>query len=98
MLKSGIDQDKIIEMFANASAKQSAQLRTAVGEATLKAGYDPAMLKRLSDAMVLKRRGAPFDIAYAFNYLLSPAASWITGIHLHVDGGGSYKSKMPSSD
>ena len=68
------------------------------GEATLKAGYDPAMLKRLSDAMVLKRRGAPFDIAYAFNYLLSPAASWITGIHLHVDGGGSYKSKMPSSD
>ena len=37
MLKSGIDQDALIEMFANASAKQSAQLRTAVGEATLKA-------------------------------------------------------------
>jgi NAD(P)-dependent dehydrogenase (short-subunit alcohol dehydrogenase family) len=68
------------------------------GEATLKAGYDPAMLKRLADAMVLKRRGAPFDIAYAFNYLLSPAASWVSGIHLYVDGGGSYKSKMPTND
>ena len=68
------------------------------GEATLKAGYDPAMLKRLADSFVLKRRGAPFDIAYAFNYLLSPAAAWVTGIHLHVDGGGSYKSKMPTSD
>ena len=68
------------------------------GEATLKAGYDPAMLKRLADAFVLKRRGTPFDIAYAFNYLLSPAAAWVTGIHLHVDGGGSYKSKMPTAD
>jgi 7-alpha-hydroxysteroid dehydrogenase len=68
------------------------------GEATLKAGYDPAMLKRLSDAMVMKRRGAPYDIGYAFNYLLSPAASWVTGIHLHVDGGGTYKSKMPGAD
>jgi 7-alpha-hydroxysteroid dehydrogenase len=68
------------------------------GEATLKAGYDPAMLKRLADSFVLKRRGAPFDIAYAFNYLVSPAAAWVSGIHLHVDGGGSYKSKMPTSD
>jgi NAD(P)-dependent dehydrogenase (short-subunit alcohol dehydrogenase family) len=68
------------------------------GEATLKAGYDPEMLKRLADSFVLKRRGAPFDIAYAFNYLLSPAAAWVTGIHLHVDGGGSYKSKMPTAD
>jgi 7-alpha-hydroxysteroid dehydrogenase len=68
------------------------------GEATLKAGYDPAMLKRLADAFVMTRRGTPFDIAYAFNYLVSPAAAWVTGIHLHVDGGGSYKSKMPTAD
>ena len=68
------------------------------GEATLKAGYDPAMLKRLADSFVLKRRGAPLDIAYAFNYLLSPAAAWVTGIHLHVNGGGTYQSKMPKGD
>ena len=37
MLKSGIDQDALIEQFATASAKQTAQLKTAVTEATLKA-------------------------------------------------------------
>jgi NAD(P)-dependent dehydrogenase (short-subunit alcohol dehydrogenase family) len=68
------------------------------GAATLDAGYDDAMLKRLADSFVMKRRGAPNDIAYAFNYLISPAASWVTGIELRVDGGGSYKSKMPTSD
>lgn len=68
------------------------------GEATLKAGYDPEMLKRLADSMVMKRRGAPYDIAYAFQFLISPAASWITGVQLEVNGGGSYKSKMPTED
>lgn len=68
------------------------------GAATLDAGYDEAMLKRLADAFVMKRRGIPKDIAYAFNYLISPAASWVTGIELRVDGGGSYKSKMPKGD
>lgn len=68
------------------------------GDATLKAGYDPAMLKRLADAMVMKRRGAPYDIAYGFNYLLSPAAAWVTGVQLDINGGGTYKSKMPSND
>lgn len=37
MPKSAIDQDALIEMFASASAKQTAQLREAVGQATLKA-------------------------------------------------------------
>jgi hypothetical protein len=37
MLKSGIDQDALIDMFASASAKQTAQLREAVSQATLKA-------------------------------------------------------------
>jgi NAD(P)-dependent dehydrogenase (short-subunit alcohol dehydrogenase family) len=68
------------------------------GASTLDAGYDEAMLKRLADSFVMKRRGVPKDIAYAFNYLISPAASWVTGIELRVDGGGSYKSKMPTSD
>jgi hypothetical protein len=37
MIKSGIDQDALIAMFAQASAKQGEALRKAVGEATLKA-------------------------------------------------------------
>ena len=66
------------------------------GDATLEAGYDPAMLKKISDAIVMKRRGTPADIAHAFVFLMSNAASWITGINLMVDGGGMYESKMPS--
>ncbi|MCI5833332.1 MAG: SDR family oxidoreductase [Prevotella sp.] len=66
------------------------------GVATLEAGYDPAMLKKISDAIVMKRRGTPVDIARAFVFLMSGAASWITGIDLKVDGGGMYESKMPS--
>ena len=37
MIKSGIDQDALIEMFSQATAKQGEALRKAVSEATLKA-------------------------------------------------------------
>ena len=37
MIKSGIDQDAIIEMFAQASSKQGDKLRKGVADATLKA-------------------------------------------------------------
>ena len=37
MAKSGIDQDALIDMFAEASAKQGEKLRKAVADATLKA-------------------------------------------------------------
>ena len=66
------------------------------GDATLEAGYDPAMLKKISDGIVMKRRGTPRDIAYGFMFLMSEAAAWITGINLKLDGGGMYESKMPS--
>jgi len=65
------------------------------GDATLEAGYDPAMLKKISDGIVMKRRGTPRDIAYGFMFLMSEAAAWITGIDLKLDGGGMYESKMP---
>jgi uncharacterized protein YjgD (DUF1641 family) len=37
MIKAGIDQDAIVDMFAEASAKQGDKLRKAVADATLKA-------------------------------------------------------------
>lgn len=68
------------------------------GDSTLKAGYDPEMLRRLSESFVMKRRGTPIEIAYGMMFLMSNAAAWITGIDLRIDGGGSYKSKMPTKD
>jgi hypothetical protein len=37
MIKSGIDQDALVAMFSEATAKQGEALRKAVAEATLKA-------------------------------------------------------------
>jgi 7-alpha-hydroxysteroid dehydrogenase len=68
------------------------------GESTLKAGYSQEMLQALANMMVMKRRGAPMDIAYGMMFLMSKAASWITGIDLRIDGGGSFKSKMPTKE
>lgn len=68
------------------------------GDSTLAAGYDPEMLRRLSEAFVMKRRGFPMEIAYGMMFLMSDAAEWITGIDLRIDGGGTYRSKMPKKD
>jgi NAD(P)-dependent dehydrogenase (short-subunit alcohol dehydrogenase family) len=65
------------------------------GESTAKAGVTEEMQKALADAMVMKRRGTPWDIAYGLLYLASPAASWVTGATLEIAGGGTYKTKMP---
>jgi NAD(P)-dependent dehydrogenase (short-subunit alcohol dehydrogenase family) len=45
-----------------------------------------------------RRRGTPWDVAYAMNYIISPAAQWVTHQEFILDGGDSYKSKMPSGD
>ena len=68
------------------------------GESTLKAGYTKEMLEALSNMFVMKRRGAPMEIAYGMMFLMSDAARWITGIDLRIDGGGTFKSKMPTKD
>lgn len=68
------------------------------GDSTLAAGYTPEMLKALSDMFVMKRRGNPIEIAYGMMFLMSDAAQWITGIDLRIDGGGTYKSKMPKKE
>jgi 3-oxoacyl-[acyl-carrier protein] reductase len=47
----------------------------------------PDLLQRFLQRVPLKRVGIPSDIANAVLFLASPAASWITGQNLVVDGG-----------
>ena len=67
------------------------------GDSTLEAGYTQEMIDSVVSQIVMGRRGLPADIANAMAFLMSEAASWITGIELTVNGGGVYKSKMPTS-
>lgn len=48
-------------------------------------------LKANEDTYPLKRYGKPEDIAYMVIYLLSDAASWVTGQNFVIDGGSSIK-------
>lgn len=49
----------------------------------------PPPLKETWDRIPLRRVGQPTDIVSAAVFLASDEASWITGINLVVDGGGS---------
>lgn len=67
------------------------------GESSKEAGYTQEMIDNVVKGIVMKRRGEPQDIANTMAFLLSDAASWVTGAELTVNGGGVYKSKMPTS-
>jgi 7-alpha-hydroxysteroid dehydrogenase len=47
----------------------------------------PGMRQVIVEHTRLRRMGTPEDIAYAAIYLASPAASWITGTLLDINGG-----------
>lgn len=47
----------------------------------------PDMYKTFEEACALKRLGEVDDVANAIVFLASPAASWITGTNLIIDGG-----------
>ncbi len=49
--------------------------------------YPPEMLGRLGRANPMRRTGGTWDIAEAAAYLASPAAGFVTGELLHIDGG-----------
>jgi NAD(P)-dependent dehydrogenase (short-subunit alcohol dehydrogenase family) len=48
---------------------------------------DPARRERMAERTPLRRLGTPADIAEACLYLLSDAASFVTGSDLTIDGG-----------
>jgi len=50
---------------------------------------DPARAQRVLSRTPLQRLGDPTDIGNAAVYLCSPAASFVTGVMLPVDGGVS---------
>ena len=50
---------------------------------------DPGLRDAIAAAMPLGRLGAPDDVAAAVAYLVSPAAAYVTGQTLFVDGGWS---------
>jgi NAD(P)-dependent dehydrogenase (short-subunit alcohol dehydrogenase family) len=49
--------------------------------------HQPALFERASKLPALGRMGAPEDVANAVAFLASPAASYITGVNLRIDGG-----------
>lgn len=61
-------------------------VRTPLAEAVLK---DPEKHARILARTPAGRVGEPHEVAAAIGFLASPAASWITGVVLPVDGGFS---------
>jgi len=53
----------------------------------------PEGVDRWNAKVPLQRLGTPKDVADAVLFLLSPAARWITGVNLVVDGGMSSQNK-----
>ena len=56
-------------------------------ETRMIAGMPEAERERLASRIALGRFGTPAEVAHAIRYLASPAADYVTGAVVHVDGG-----------
>lgn len=64
--------------------------------------YGPAMqplIKKLKNAVPLKRMGLEAEVSSVICFLLSPAAAFVTGITVQIDGGASLGNEVfPKAD
>jgi len=84
--------------------KLAAQLAPGITVNALAPGYVPTNMSKglesyksasaLLQTIPMGRMGAAADMAAAVIYLASPAAAWVTGIVLPVDGGALLPSKL----
>ena len=57
--------------------------------------YDPVALQEGIDKLLIKRMGLPEEVAQSVAYLASPAAGFITGTCLALDGGEHLTGASP---
>jgi pteridine reductase len=86
----GISKAGVIQMtraLARALAPAIRVNAVAPGAVLLPDDWSGEDAERLARTTPLRRIGSPEDVAQAVLYLASPAASWVTGQTLYVDGG-----------
>ncbi len=72
-------------------------IATPMGQQELAGPYGGAM-RAMIEMSACRRLGTPDDIAAAVEFLVSPAASFITGTDLLVDGGVVAAVRHPTTD
>jgi 7-alpha-hydroxysteroid dehydrogenase len=90
LMKSGLGQlTRLLAAELAPRVRVNAVLPGAVETDSLRGwleNQDPALREGMLGRIAMRRLGTPQDIADAVRFLASPAASWITGKLLEVDG------------